>query len=130
MNSKWTVIFDDKQIINQSIKNEDGWPQRYIIDNDDAFWSDAKWNNIHAIQFIDDDNDHNDCVEYVPGTLGRNTSWAEANLGSFRDQFIVKWDAAHLARLQKDWDDDNGEGETPEQKINRLGNRPTSFTSP
>ena len=38
MNSKWTVIFDDKQIINQSIKNEDGWPQRYIIDNDDAFW--------------------------------------------------------------------------------------------
>ena len=65
MNSKWTVIFDDKQIINQSIKNEDGWPQRYIIDNDDAFWSDAKWNNIHAIQFIYDDNDHNDCVEYV-----------------------------------------------------------------
>jgi hypothetical protein len=129
MNSKWTVIFDDKQIINQSVKNEDGWPQRYIIDND-AFWNDAKWNNIHAIQFVDDDNDHNDCVEYVPGTLGRNTTWAEANLGSFRDQFIVKWDAAHLARLQKDWDDDNGEGETPEQKINRLGNRPTSFTSP
>ena len=140
MNSKWTVIFDDKLIINQSIKNEDGWPQRYIIHNDDAFWSDAKWNNIHAIQFIDDDNDHNDCVEYVPGTLGRNTSWAEANLGSFRDQFIDRWDAAHLARLQNDWDEDviktfNEDGsvattESEEDQIARKGARPTSYSTP
>ena len=121
-NVKWTVIFDDRQIINQSVKNEDGWPQRYIIDND-SFWTDSKWNDIHAIQYVDDGNDHNDCVEMVPGTFGRNKTWAEAALGDFRTQFIDKWDVAHLAQLQADWDGD----ERPESE---KGSRPTSYTSP
>ena len=76
----------------------------------------------------------------MSGTLGRNTSWAEANLGSFRDQFIDRWDAAHLARLQNDWDEDviktfNEDGsvattESEEDQIARKGARPTSYSTP
>jgi len=135
-NVKWTVIFDDKRVINQSVVNAAGWPAGYII-NDDSFWNDAKWNNIHAIQFIDDGNDHNDAVEQVPGPNNRNMTWAEANLGDFRSQFIDRWDAAHLAQLQADWDADNvynspdsQDQETEAEKISRLGARPTSYTSP
>jgi hypothetical protein len=43
--------------------------------------------------------------------------------------FINKWDAAHLATLQSNWDNNNVEGETSEQKIARLGARPTSYSS-
>ena len=48
----------------------------------------------------------------------------------FRTQFIDKWDSAHLSKLQSDWDDDNVEDETSEDKIARLGARPTTYTSP
>tara|TARA_R100001163_G_C5065002_1_gene202791 strand:- start:2698 stop:3072 length:375 start_codon:yes stop_codon:yes gene_type:complete len=120
--SKWTVIFDDKKILNQSVTNSDGWATAYEID-DDAFWNDPKWQDINAIQYIDDDNDHNDCVEMVPGTFGRNKTYAESGLGDFREQFITKWDAAHLARLQEDWDND------PRDESEK-GARPTSYVSP
>jgi hypothetical protein len=120
--SKWTVIFDDKKIINQSVLNNGGWPIAYEI-NDDAFWNDPKWQDINAIQYIDDDNDHNDCVEMVPGTFGRNKTYVEAGLGNFREQFITKWDAAHLAQLQEDWDFDS-------RDESEKGARPTSYTSP
>ncbi len=121
-NTKWTVIFADKKILNQSVLNDGGWATSYKID-DDSFWNDPKWQNINAIQFIDDDNDHNDCVEMVPGTLGRNQTWAEAALGDFRSQFITKWDVAHLAKLQANWDED------PRDESEK-GARPTSYTSP
>ena len=65
----------------------------------------------------------------VVGTVGKNLSWVEANLGDFRSQFITKWDAAHLAQLQSNWDNDNVEGETEAEKITRLGARPTSYSS-
>ena len=59
----------------------------------------------------------------VPGTFGRNKTYAESGLGDFREQFITKWDAAHLAQLQEDWDnDDRDESE--------KGARPTSYVSP
>ena len=135
INTKWTVVFPDKKITNQSIKNDNNYATSYDIDND-SFWSDSKWNDINAIQFIDDSTDHNDCVEMVPGTFGRNKTWAESGLGDFRTQFIDKWDAEHLKFLQAEWDadntlDENGAStETEAEKISRLGARPTSYTSP
>ena len=50
-------------------------------------------------------------------------------LGNFND-FITRWDSAHLSQLQARWDGDNIDGETAEQKINRIGARPTSYNSP
>ena len=125
--SNWTVVFNDKMIINQSMKNEGGHSLAYIID-DDAFWNDSKWSNIWAIQYKDDDLDYNDTVEHRDETPHK--TWNQANLGDFRSQFIDKWDAVHLTRLQSAWDNDNVEGESESDKIARLGARPTSYSSP
>ena len=57
-NSDWTVVLDDKVIINHSVKNAEGHSTPYII-NDDSFWGDAKWSNVWAIQYKDDDHDYN-----------------------------------------------------------------------
>jgi hypothetical protein len=104
-------------------------PISYKITGEDSFWNDSKFENIHCIHYIDDNNDDNDLVETVPGTIGRNLSWVEANLGDFASQFITKWDAAHLVQLQSNWDNDNVEDETESEKISRLGARPTSYSS-
>ena len=133
-NATWTVVFEDKVIIKQS---GDG-ANAYTITGEDSFWNDSKWSNVWAIQYVADNEDHNDTVEYRDTTPHSN--WTNANLGSFQDQFITKWDAAHLARLQSDWDNDSdgdvydSEGnltssETEEEKIARLGPRPTSYSS-
>ena len=134
----WTVVFDDKTIINQSLKNQEGHPIGYKID-DDSFWNDAKWSNIWAIQYKDDNLDDNDTVEYRDETP--HATWNNANLGDFRDQFISKWDAFHLSLLQAQWDENDGseyekeephnliKAETEAEKIARLGPRPTSYSS-
>jgi hypothetical protein len=126
-NSNWTVIFDDKKIIKQS---GDGAGNGYEIDND-SFWNDSKWSNIWAIQYKVDDHDYNDTVEYKDETP--HATWTAANLGDFQTQFINKWDAAHLARLQSDWDNDiigsDSDPESDADKIARLGPRPTSYSS-
>ena len=129
-NSHWTVIFEDKSIRNQSIGIA------YEI-NDDAFWSDAKWSNIWAIQYVDDNHDYNDSVEHRDDTS--HATWTNSGLGDFRAQFVSKWDAAHLAQLQSDWDADvivtfNEDGsvnttESESDQIARKGARPTSFSS-
>ncbi len=135
-NSNWTVIFDDKLIINQDVK-KDGHSVGYNID-DDSFWNDSKWSNIWAIQYKDDDLDYNDTVEFRDETP--HTTWNAAGLGDFHAQFVTKWDSAHLARLQSDWDNDNELVEEPEgsesyrdetsaEKLARLGARPTSYSS-
>jgi hypothetical protein len=121
-NSSWTVIFDDKRIINQSVKIN-GQPVGYNID-DDAFWSQGKFSNIWAIQY--GTANPSDTVEYRDETSHSN--WEDANLGDFSD-FTTKWDAAHLTQLQSNWDNDNVEGETSDDKIARLGARPTSYSS-
>ena len=121
-NATWTVVFEDKLIIKQS--GDAAGP--YKIDND-SFWNDSKWSNIWAIQYHSDNEDHNDTVEYRDTTP--HATWTNANLGSFQDQFIDKWDAAHLSKLQADWDADNVEDETESEKITRLGARPTSYSS-
>ena len=125
-NAQWTVVFEDKMIINQSLNTG------YKIDND-AFWNDTKWSNIWAIQYKDDDHDYNDSVEYRDQTP--HATWTNANLGDFRTQFVDKFDAAHLSKLQSDWDNNNlfdedgNSTETEAEKITRLGARPTSYSS-
>ena len=128
-NATWTVVFEDKMIIKQS---GDG-AGAYTITGQDSFWNDSKWSNIWAIQYKADDHDYNDTVEYRDDTP--HATWTAANLGNFQTQFIDKWDAAHLAKLQSDWDNDNlldddgNSTETESEKITRLGARPTSYSS-
>tara|TARA_R110000787_G_scaffold224276_1_gene332460 strand:+ start:204 stop:626 length:423 start_codon:yes stop_codon:yes gene_type:complete len=134
----WTVIFEDKKIVNQSVLNSDDWGTGYTI-NDDSFWNDPKWSNIWAVQYKEDNHDYNDSVEYKDETP--HATWASANLGDFRTLFIDKWDVAHLEQIQTDWDNskksvedpessDTWRWETAEEKIIRLGERPTSYTTP
>jgi hypothetical protein len=119
-NSNWTVVFDDKMIIKQK---GDGAGTSYII-SDDAFWSQSKFSNIWAIQH--GASVSTDEVEHRDGTP--HSTYADANLGDFND-FINKWDSAHLSKLQSGWDNSNVEGETEVQKITRVGARPTSYSS-
>jgi len=114
-NSDWTVVFEDKTIIKQSDSNS----ITYEI-NDDTFWNDSKWSNVWAIQYKDDNHDYNDSVEYRDDTP--HATWTASNLGNFRDQFVNKWDAAHLSKLQADWDAD-------EREESEKGARPTSYSS-
>jgi hypothetical protein len=119
-NSNWTVVFDDKRITKQK---GDAAGTSYTI-TDDAFWSQSKFSNIWAIQH--GASVSTDEVEYRDNTP--HSTYADANLGDFND-FINKWDSAHLATLQSNWDNNNVEGETSEQKITRIGVRPTSYSS-
>jgi len=123
-NANWTVVFDDKLIINQNLKNEEGFGTAYTISNDDSFWNDSKFSNIWAIQY--GTSISSDEVEYRDTTP--HSTFADANVGSF-DDFINKWDAAHLVQLQSNWDNNNEDGETEAQKITRLGARPTEYSS-
>ena len=119
-NAQWTVVFDDRLVIKQS---GDAGGTGYIIEDND-FWGLAKWNNIWAIQY--GTANPSDTVEYRDGTP--HSTWEDANLGDFQD-FIDRWDAAHLAQLQSGWDNNNVEGESEADKIARLGARPTSYSS-
>jgi|TARA_A100001015_G_scaffold1166_1_gene1595 hypothetical protein len=119
-NAQWTVVFEDKKIIKQS---GDAAGTAYdIVDND--FWGLAKWNNIWAIQY--GTSNPSDTVEYRDETS--HSTWEDANLGDFSD-FTTRWDSAHLAQLQSNWDNDNVADETESDKISRLGARPTSYSS-
>ena len=124
-NATWTVIFEDKLVIKQS---GDAAGPYQINDND--CWGLAKWNNILAIQY--GTANPSDTVEYRDATP--HSSWEDANLGDFQD-FVTRWDSAHLAKLQSDWDNDNlldadeNPAESESDKIARLGARPTSYSS-
>tara|TARA_R100001463_G_scaffold29690_3_gene67555 strand:- start:8335 stop:8751 length:417 start_codon:yes stop_codon:yes gene_type:complete len=135
-NANWTVIFDDKLVVkNYAEGAEEGIG--YKID-DDAFWSDSKFANVWAIQY--GTSNTSDEVEHRDETP--HCSYADANLGDV-SQFSNRWDAAHLAQLQLEWDNDtlqiqdgtDAEGseifrdETEAEKIARLGARPTSYSS-
>ena len=119
-NASWTVVFDDKLVI----KNNGAEAGTGYIISDNDFWGLAKWNNIWAIQY--GTSNPSDTVEYRDTTP--HSTWEVANLGDFSD-FIDKWDAVHLSQLQANWDDDNVDDETEEDKIARLGARPTSYSS-
>ncbi len=124
-NSNWTIVFEDKIII----KNNGAEAGTAHVINDDAFWNQSKFSNIWAIQYAT--SNVNNQVEYRDETP--HSSWENANLGDISD-FINKWDAAHLAQLQSDWDNNNefdseGNPESESDKIARLGARPTSYSS-
>jgi hypothetical protein len=120
-NANWTVIFDDKIIIkNNGAESGTG----YVINDDNSFWDQSKFSNIWAIQH--GTSVTSDEVEYRDETP--HTSYEDANLGDFQE-FITRWDSAHLAKLQSDWDNDNVVDETEAEKIARLGARPTSYSS-
>ena len=129
-NATWTIIFEDKKIIKKT-GAESG--TGYQI-NDDTFWSQSKYSNIWAIQY--GTSVTSDEVEYRDTTP--HSSFADANLGDFQD-FITKWDSAHLAQLQASWNADviityNEDGsvnttESEADQITRKGARPTSYSS-
>jgi len=112
-NSNWTVVFDDKIIIKQK---GDAAGIGYVV-NDNAFWSQSKFSNIWAIQH--GASVSTDEVEYRDNTP--HSTYASANLGDF-NEFINKWDAAHLSQLQSAWDSDI----RPESE---KGSRPSSYSS-
>jgi hypothetical protein len=126
-NAQWTVVFEDKAVIkNHAEGASEG--VGYII-SDDSFWAQDKFSNIWAIQY--GTSNPSDTVEYRDDTP--HSSWEDASLGDFTD-FITRWDSAHLAQLQSDWDNDNvfddeGNPESEADKIARLGARPTSYSS-
>jgi hypothetical protein len=118
----WTIVFEDKVIIKNHAEGVSEGIGYEI--NDDAFWNDSKFSNIWAIQY--GTSVTSDEVEYKDTTP--HSSFADANIGDI-SQFSNRWDSAHLAQLQSDWDNDNVEGETEAEKITRLGARPTSYSS-
>tara|TARA_R110000796_G_scaffold68662_1_gene157205 strand:- start:867 stop:1259 length:393 start_codon:yes stop_codon:yes gene_type:complete len=127
-NANWTVIFEDKMIIkNHAEGASEGIG--YII-NEDSFWSDSKFSNVWAIQH--GSSNSSDEVEYRDSTP--HSSFVDANIGDI-SQFTSRWDSAHLAQLQSNWDDSNAvdedgnSTETEAEKIIRLGARPTSYSS-
>ena len=121
-NANWTIIFEDKKIIKNHAEGAvEG--VGYVI-NDDAFWSQSKFSNIWAIQH--GTSVSTDEVEYRDTTP--HSTFADADIGAIGD-FSNKWDAAYLAQLQSDWDNNNAVDETEAEKIARLGARPTSYSS-
>ena len=113
--ANWTIVFEDNVVIkNHAEGAEEGIG--YKID-DDAFWNDSKFSNIWAIQY--GTSNTSDEVEHRDETP--HCSYAEANLGDI-SQFSSKWDSAHLAKLQADWDAD-----TSDESV--KGPRPTSYSS-
>ena len=123
-NATWSVVFDDKRVIKKSGDMASN-PTAYVI-NDDSFWNQSKFSNIWAIQY--ETAITSDQVEYRDETP--HSSYADANLGDFQD-FITRWDSAHLTQLQAEWDaNDPDEGWASDQaKIDALGARPTSYSS-
>ena len=122
----WTVVFDDKMIIKKTGEFDVSNAPGYVI-NDDAFWNQSKFSNIWAIQY--ENPVASDQVEYRDTTP--HSSYEDANLGDFQD-FIDRWDAAHLAHLQNVWDNDDRPLEDvygESDKLARLGPRPTSYSS-
>lgn len=134
---KWTIVVDDKRIIKQY---GEGIGIGYeVLDNN--LWSNLN-SNIFAIQYTGDVND-SDQVEYRDETPH---SIFNGDIKIFAD----KWDEKYLLNLQFNWDnnfiyetipDPNSTPENPkpditkvkeetvEQKITRLGPRPTIYKS-
>jgi len=114
-NANWTIVFEDKIIIKNFAEGANEGIG-YIV-SDDSFWNDSKFSNIWAIQYgtsnSSDEVEHRDDAPHC--------SYAEADLGDI-SQFSSRWDAAHLTKLQADWDAD-------ERDESEKGSRPTSYSS-
>jgi len=132
----WTVIFDDELVIKRTGEFGMNDARGYEGIGGTDFWNQAKFSNLHAIQFTDDSVD-NDQVEFKDDSP--NGTYDASVYGNF-SQFIDLWDAAHLSQLQQDWDDDVNQVEDPAdsgtyrdeteaEQIARKGARPTSYSS-
>ena len=133
-NANWTIVFEDKMIIKNYAEGANEGIG-YVI-SDDSFWSDSKFSNIWAIQH--GSSTISDEVEYRNDTP--HSSFADADIGDI-NQFSSKWDSAHLAQLQANWDDDviytyvSSEStevsstESEADQVTRKGARPTSYSS-
>ena len=64
-NATWTVVIDDKKVINPAVTDANGHAVAYVI-SDSAFWSAAKFSNIWAIQY--GTSDSNNEVEFKDTT--------------------------------------------------------------
>ena len=122
---KWTIVVDDQLIIKQydeGVKKGIG----YIVEDED-FWTSNLSSNIRAIQYTGNVEDREQ-VEYNDGTL--HTSF-NGNIQIFAN----KWDEKHLENLQSIWDSNNFYNqetkikETLQEKINRIGPKPTIYQS-
>ena len=120
-NANWTIVFEDKKIIKNYAEGA-GEGVGYLID-DDAFWATTAFQNIWAIQ--SGTSNSSDEVEHRDDTF--HCSLADEGIDI--QQFVTRWDAVHLTQLQTNWDNNDVEGETSEEKISRLGARPTSYSS-
>ena len=118
----WTVIFEDKLIIKQSELTANNQPVGHTIDDND-FWNNPDYSNFWAIQY--QTSNSSDEVEFKDETP--NDTWASTGLDF--QPFIDKYDEAHLPYIQNEWDNNDVDGETSEEKIARLGARPTSYSS-
>jgi hypothetical protein len=120
-NANWTIVFEDKKVIKNYAEGA-GEGVGYLID-DDAFWATTAFQNIWAIQ--SGTSNSSDEVEHRDDTF--HCSLADEGIDI--QQFVTRWDAVHLTQLQTNWDNNDVEGETSEEKISRLGARPTSYSS-
>ena len=121
----WTVLFGSQTIVKRTGEFDTMTARGYNGVGSTDFWADSKFSGLHAIQFTNDNSD-NDQVEFKDNRP--NGSYDASVYGDFQ-QFIDIWDARHLMELQQAWDDNTLEGETDEEKITRLGARPTSYSS-
>jgi len=123
---KWTVIFEDKMIVKNCDEfSSEGCAYTFTESDYNSLWNNSKFSNVWAFQWSD--NNDKDQVEYRDSTP--NSSYDESIFGNFTTQFKNIWDVKHLAELQSNWDNNNVDGETSEEKITRLGAKPTSYTS-
>jgi len=135
---KWSIIVEDKIIVKQYDKEASYW--FYITDN--SFWENNVSSNVKAIQYTGDNLDKEQ-VEYNDGS---SHSHFTGDIKKFADE----WDKKYLLKIQNDWDNANLKilmvptdpefkievsdlpqyrTEREEEKIARIGNRPTSYTS-
>jgi len=116
-----TVIPSDKQIYLET-PNAENFPTQFpnrrchIIDNDSEFWNNVD-SRIHAIQY------HSDGLKQIEYNNPREdvaiTDVSE--IQKYIDRFNL---SEQTYQSQCAWDKNNIQGETPGQKITRLGPRP------
>lgn len=127
----WTVLFGSQTIVKRTGEFDTATALGYTGIGGTDFWAQQKFSGLHAIQFTDDNTD-NDQVEFSDDRP--NGVYDASVYGDFQ-QFIDLWDARHLMELQEAWDnnnktDSNGDIiETEAEKIERLGARPTTYSS-
>jgi len=111
-----TVIPSDKAIYLETTDKQ--WPGRrcHIIDNDSEFWNNVD-PRIHAIQYHSDGQ-----KEFELKNPSENIAITDISiLQKYIDRFNL---TEQTYQSQLAWDNNRVQGETLEQKINRLGPRP------